>query len=85
MKHQGRGVIRLNDRTDHGGHVTTASSGTTIMGIKAALAGDMTHCPQCKGDFAITPDGTGATHNGAPYAYHGDLTACGARLITSLK
>ena len=84
MKHQGRGVIRLNDKTDHGGHVTVASSGTTVLGIAAALAGDMTHCPQCNGDFAIKPGGAGATNNGVPYAYHDDLTACGARLITSL-
>lgn len=84
MKHLGRGVIRLNDQTDHGGRVTAASSSTTVMGIAAALAGDMTHCPKCQGDFAIKPDGIGAKHKGAPYAYHGDLTACGARLITSI-
>jgi uncharacterized Zn-binding protein involved in type VI secretion len=85
MKHEGRGVIRLNDKTDHGGHVTAASSGSIVMGIAAALAGDMTHCPQCKGDFPIKPDGAGAKHEGASYAYHGDLTGCGARLISSLK
>lgn len=84
MKHLGRGVIRFNDKTDHGGHVTAASSSTTVMGIAAALAGDMTHCPKCKGDFAIKPDGIGAKHKGTPYAYHGDLTACGARLLTSI-
>jgi uncharacterized Zn-binding protein involved in type VI secretion len=85
MKHNGRGVIRLNDMTDHGGKVTAASSGTIVMGITAALAGDMTYCPQCKGEFPIKPDGSGARHKGAPYAYHDDLTGCGARLITSLK
>ena len=82
MKHEGRGVIRLNDSTTHGGHVTTAS-GSTVMGIPAALQGDMTHCPKCKGDYAITPDGKGAKHLGLPFAYHDDLTACGARLISS--
>jgi len=85
MKHEGRGVIRLNDKTDHGGHVTAASSGTVVMGIVAALEGDMTHCPKCKGDFAIQPDGAGAKHEGRPYAYHNDVTACGAKLISSLK
>ena len=84
MKNEGRGVIRLNDKTDHGGQVTTTSSGTTVMGLPAALADDMTHCPKCKGDFPITPDGKGARHNGRPYAYHDDVTACGARLISSL-
>jgi uncharacterized Zn-binding protein involved in type VI secretion len=85
MKHKGRGVIRLNDKTDHGGRVTAASSGTTVMGIAAALAGDMTFCPQCKGEFPIEADGAGGKHKGSAYAYHDDLTACGARLITSLK
>lgn len=85
MKHKGRGVIRLNDKTDHGGKVTSASSGTTVMGITAALGGDMTFCPQCKGEFPINPEGAGAEHTGTPYAYHDDLTTCGARLITSLK
>ena len=84
MKHQGRGVIRLNYKTDHGGQVISATSGTTVMGVVAALEGDMTHCPKCKGDFAIKPDGTGAKHEGKPYAYDGDATECGARLITSL-
>lgn len=85
MKHIGRGVIRLNDKTDHGGKVVTVSSETVVMGTEAALADDMTFCPKCKGNFAIKPDGSGARHEGKPYAYDGDKTACGARLITSLK
>jgi uncharacterized Zn-binding protein involved in type VI secretion len=85
MKHQGRGVIRLGDKTDHGGQVINASSDTIVMGKAAALANDMTHCPQCKGDFAIKPDGAGAKHTGCSYAYHDDVTLCGAKLITSLK
>ncbi len=84
MKHQGRGVIRMNDKTDHGGHVTAVSSGTIVMGSEAALAGDMTTCPKCKGDYPIKPDGAGARHEGSPYAYDGDVTACGAKLISSL-
>jgi uncharacterized Zn-binding protein involved in type VI secretion len=84
MKHQGRGVIRMNDKTDHGGHVTTVSSGTVVMGMEAALAGDMTTCPKCKGDFPIKPDGAGARHEDRPYAYDGDITACGAKLMSSL-
>ena len=53
MKHEGRGIIRMDDKTDHGGQVIKASSGTIVMGKAAALAGDMTHCPKCNGDFAI--------------------------------
>jgi uncharacterized Zn-binding protein involved in type VI secretion len=85
MKHMGRGVIRLNDMTDHGGKVIAVSSGTIVMGVEAALSADMTFCPKCKGNFAIKPDGGGARHKGKPYAYDGDSTACGAHLIASIK
>lgn len=84
MKHEGRGVIRLGDKTDHGGQVTGASSRTTVMGTLAALAGDMTSCPKCKGTFPLTPAGSGPTHEGTPYAFDGDLTACGAHVMSSL-
>lgn len=85
MKHQGRGVIRLNDKTDHGGKVICATSETIVMGKAAALQDDMTFCPKCKGNFAIKPDGSGARHQNKPYAYDGDTTECGARLISSLE
>jgi uncharacterized Zn-binding protein involved in type VI secretion len=84
MKHQGRGVIRIGDGTDHGGTVISVSSGTVVMGLEAALANDMTHCPKCKGNFPIQPAGDGARHEGRTYAYDGDVTACGARLIASM-
>ena len=83
MQHVGRTAIRLHDKTDHDGQVITAT-GPTLMGLPAALAGDMTHCPRCNGEFAITPDAAGARHLGRAYAYVGDLTACGARLVASL-
>ncbi|APW38762.1 hypothetical protein RD110_17410 [Rhodoferax koreense] len=83
MKHEGRGVARLGDSTSHGGRVISAT-GPAVLGIPAARQGDMTHCPQCKADFAITPDGAGARHLGLPCAYDGDLTACGARLVSSI-
>jgi len=84
MKHQGRSVIRLNDKTDHGGKVVSVSSGTVVMGVEAALADDMTFCPKCKGNFPLKPDGDGAKHEGRSYAYDTDLAACGAKLISSL-
>jgi uncharacterized Zn-binding protein involved in type VI secretion len=84
MNHERRGVIRLNDKTDHGGQVIAASSGTVVMGQPAALADDMTFCPKCQGNFPIKRDGEGAKQEGRSYAYHDDITACGARLISSL-
>ncbi|EKU82524.1 PAAR domain-containing protein [Massilia timonae] len=85
MKHQGRGVIRLDDKTDHGGQVISASSETIAIGKAAAIQDDMTFCPACKGKFAIKPDGAGAKHKGKPYAYDGDVTECGARLIVKSR
>ncbi len=74
----------MNDKTDHGGIVISTSSGTVVMGLPAALEGDMTICPRCKGKFAIKTDKAGARHNGKHYAYHGDVAECGARLLTSI-
>ncbi|WP_426212615.1 PAAR domain-containing protein [Massilia sp. TWP1-3-3] len=74
----------MDDKTDHGGKVIKVSSDSVVMGKVAALAGDMTHCPKCNGDFPIKPDGAGAKHTGRSYAYHDDVTGCGAKLITSL-
>lgn len=83
MKHEGRRVIRLGDKTDHGGNVTSVSSGTIVMGREAAIEGDMTSCPKCKGQFPIETDGAGARHQGKPYAYDNYVTACGAKLSAS--
>jgi uncharacterized Zn-binding protein involved in type VI secretion len=52
--------------------------------MEAALEDDITFCPKCKGNFPIKPDGAGAKHMGRPYAYDSDLTACGAKLISSI-
>jgi len=78
-------AIRLGDETDHGGKVTTAASRYILHGIAVALEGDMTHCPQCKGDFAILPTPGAATENGKMLAFEGTKTACGAVLIASFK
>lgn len=85
MKHNGKGVIRINDKTTHGGHVLTAGSDTVVLGKPAALAGDMTFCPRCKGVYPIRSGGSGNKHEGAQYVYDGDSTVCGAKLISSVK
>lgn len=80
----GRGVIRLHDKTTHGGEVISACDDLKAMGIAVALQGDMTRCPQCKGNFKILPAQNQRSHRGKPLAYHDDSTECGARLISSL-
>lgn len=83
---QGRGVIRLGDKTSHGGQVISAVSDFTVLGKAVAVDGDMTLCPQCKGNFAVKPGGGSGTiqHHGKQVAYDGDTTACGARLMSSI-
>jgi uncharacterized Zn-binding protein involved in type VI secretion len=80
----GRGVIRLNDKTTHGGHVTTASDDFKVLDVPVALEGDKTWCPQCQGTYAILPKDSTRQHLGKAVAYHGDPTECGATLIASL-
>lgn len=84
MKHKGKGVVRLGDKTTHGGSVLTAASGTVVKGKPAALAGDMTWCPQCKGAYPIQSGNSGNRHGGKQYVYAGDSTACGAKLLSSV-
>jgi uncharacterized Zn-binding protein involved in type VI secretion len=83
MKHMGRSVTRIDDKTDHGGTVAAASSSTLVLGRAAALEGDATECPRCKGAFAMRPTGDGSRHQGQQYAFEGDVTECGARQLAS--
>jgi len=81
---QGRGVIRLGDKTTHGGEVISAAQDFTVLGKKVAVEGDDTYCPKCKGKFSILPSGSTRKHRGKQVAYDQDQTACGAKLIASI-
>ena len=86
MFSQSKGVIRLGDSTSHGGKVISVNPASKMkaQGIAAAFEGDMTHCPKCKGNFAILPSGHGKKHAGKWAAYEGTATACGATLVSSV-
>lgn len=81
---QGRGVIRLGDKTSHGGEVISASDTLKALGKGIALDGDMTFCPKCKGKFPIVVHQGDRKHHGNRVAHHDDSTACGAKLISSI-
>lgn len=81
----GKAAIRLGDETTHGGKVTSATTRYMLHGIAVAQEGDMTHCPQCNGDYVILPTPGAATHLGKTLASEGTETACGATLIASFK
>jgi len=79
-------LIRIGDRTDHGGKVITASSTMRFDGRFVARKGDKVVCPLHpdvepnvieEGDESITDDGR-------PVARHGHCGTCGCLLISSL-
>ncbi len=81
MSNQGAGVREIS------GLITQArflgEDTITVHGIAVALEGDMTHCPKCKGEFAILPSGEGKKNLGRWVAYADTKTACGAELIAT--
>lgn len=81
---QGRGVIRLGDKTTHGGEVISAARDFSVLGKQVATEGDSTYCPACKGKFPILPSGSTRRHHGKQVTHDQDLTACGAKLISSI-
>lgn len=75
--------IVLGDHTDHGGVVIGATTGSDVHGKRIARMGDMVSCRRCKGVFPISQGDPSMVIDGAPAAYHGCKTACGATLLSS--
>jgi uncharacterized Zn-binding protein involved in type VI secretion len=73
-------LIRLGDKTSHGGTVVEASQFSDIDGIGIARMGDKASCP-IHGSTTIASGDQTLIVNGKPAARHGDQTACGATLI----
>ncbi|MET0320174.1 MAG: PAAR domain-containing protein [Duganella sp.] len=77
-------LIRLGDKTSHGGAVLSASPVSESGGIAVARVGDRVSCPRpghvncviVSGDATMIVDGQ-------PVARHGDKVSCGATLIAS--
>jgi uncharacterized Zn-binding protein involved in type VI secretion len=77
---QRRNMIRLGDKTDHGGTVVEVTGELTHLGIGVALDGHQVTCPKCGGVFPLLASGP-RTHRGRRVGYVGDSTACGATVI----
>lgn len=76
-------VIRLNDKTSHGGTVSSvAATRFTVGGIAIAGVGDKCTCP-IHGTGTIVEGDPHHKVDGIAIAYHGHKTSCGARLIAS--
>lgn len=77
-------VIRLGDKTSHGGSVLEASKLTDSGGIGVARVGDKVSCPlPGHGSGAIVSGDASLIVDGKPVARNGDKTSCGAVLIAS--
>ena len=80
-----RRVIRLGDRTSHGGYVVSATSRFTVMGIDVARLGDQCTCPKKDHNNCYIVEGDpGWTIDGVPVALEGHRLSCGAVLISSM-
>jgi uncharacterized Zn-binding protein involved in type VI secretion len=73
-------LIRLGDKTSHGGSVVEASQHSDSGGIAIARLGDKTSCP-IHGSGTIASGDTTMIVDGKAVARHGDKTSCGATLI----
>lgn len=72
------------DVTDHGGTVVGGAATTDANGRRIARVGDRVTCPR-KGHGGTTVIVSGdptVVIDGSPVARHGDVTACGAVLIS---
>lgn len=80
-----RPFIVTGDATDHGGKVLTGATTTDTHGKRIARVGDQVSCPK-KGHGGTTVIVSGdptVLIDGSPAARHGDVTACGAKLIST--
>ena len=73
-------VIRLGDKTSHGGAVVEGSPHSDSGGIPIARLGDKISCP-IHGSGTIASGDMTMIVDGKPAARHGDKTSCGALLI----
>ncbi|MEN3362911.1 MAG: hypothetical protein V7606_185 [Burkholderiales bacterium] len=79
-----RPFIVIGDSTSHGGTVIGGATTTDTNGARIARVGDKVTCPR-KGHGRETVISTGdptVIIDGRPAARHGDVTACGATLIS---
>ena len=78
-------IIRLGDSTSHGGKVVkVAAEHYTVGGIPVAGVGDLCSCPiPGHSECTIVEGNPEHTVEGAPIAYEGHKTSCGATLIAT--
>lgn len=76
-------IIRVGDRTSHGGTVLEGHPLVTLLGKAVAGVGHRVSCPQCGGEPVIAEGSASVTMLGVSVAIEGMQTSCGATLIGS--
>lgn len=79
----GRPIVRVGDKTTHGGTVTEGFSSYDVLGRAAAGMGHMVTCPRCEGAFPIAEGVATFAIDDSFVAVDGMKTSCGASLIAS--
>lgn len=77
----GEALARLDDNSDHGGHIITGAARTFINGKPVARKGDLHSCPEHGVSAIVTGSGKIFIEN-QPAARVGDRTGCGAVIIS---
>jgi uncharacterized Zn-binding protein involved in type VI secretion len=76
-------IIRVGDKTSHGGTVLEGHPLVTLFGKPVAGVGHRVSCPRCGGDPVIAAGSASVTMLGVSVAIEGMQTSCGATLIGS--
>ncbi|MCC8381951.1 MULTISPECIES: PAAR domain-containing protein [unclassified Xenorhabdus] len=80
-----KGIIRIGDKTTHGGAVQEGSGVMKFSGIGVARLGDKVSCPIIgHGITQIIEGHPTFKDNGISVAFHGHKCGCGCTLISSL-
>jgi uncharacterized Zn-binding protein involved in type VI secretion len=78
-------IIRIGDRTSHGGTVLEGHPFVTLLGKAVSGVGHRVSCPRCSGNPVIAEGTSFVTMFGIHVAVEGMKTSCGAILIGSAQ
>lgn len=81
-----KGIVRIGDKTTHGGQVLSGSRTMKFQGVGVARLGDAVSCPiEGHSPSYIAEGHPIMKDNGVPVAFHNYKCTCGCTLITSLS
>lgn len=79
-------IVRIGDKTTHGGAVLTGSGTMKFGGVGVARKGDKVSCPiEGHGPTTIVEGNPNYLDQGVPVAFQGHKCGCGCTLISSFS